>query len=147
MTASPLLPDGWQLAPVEPTQEMVRAAYENQPDAINVSFAQCYRDALAAAPSPPASPALILPDQITPAIADALGIMIFVTGPTAEAFRSAGHQIERKAEAEQSYILFWALKYAVTHGTNWREACNPELTAIFDKHKAAIEAAKNGVTR
>jgi len=38
------------VVPREPTEEMVRAAYADQPNAVNVGFAQAYRAMLAAAP-------------------------------------------------------------------------------------------------
>lgn len=44
---------GWRLVPIEPSFEMIHAAYLNQKDAINVGFAQAYRDMVAAAPQPP----------------------------------------------------------------------------------------------
>ena len=43
----------WKLVPLEPTQEMVRAACKEQPHAINAGFAQAYRTMMANAPSPP----------------------------------------------------------------------------------------------
>lgn len=48
---------GWRLVPIDPTQEMVRTAYEKQPGVINVGFAQAYRDMVAAAPKLPDVPA------------------------------------------------------------------------------------------
>lgn len=47
---------GWQLLPIDPTQEMVREAYAKQPAAINVGFAQSYRDMVGAAPAAPRTP-------------------------------------------------------------------------------------------
>ena len=51
------VPADWKLVPVEPTQEMVRKAYRQQPDAINAGFSQAYRAMLEAAPTPPAGDA------------------------------------------------------------------------------------------
>jgi hypothetical protein len=42
--------DGWKIVPSEPTVDMVSAAYGDQPQAINVGFAQAYRAMLRAAP-------------------------------------------------------------------------------------------------
>ncbi|BEL74392.1 hypothetical protein [Serratia marcescens] len=43
---SPVIPDGWKLVPVEPTEEMLRAAYRES----GVYSAKAYRAMLAAAP-------------------------------------------------------------------------------------------------
>lgn len=55
MTDQPDRPDEdglrWKYVPCEPTQEMVRAAYREQPDTINAGFAQAYRAMLSASPT------------------------------------------------------------------------------------------------
>lgn len=43
---SPVIPDGWKLVPVEPTEDMLRAAYRES----GVYSAKAYRAMLAAAP-------------------------------------------------------------------------------------------------
>lgn len=45
------VPLGYKLVPTHPTQEMIRAAYGEQPSAINWSAAQAYRDMLMAFPT------------------------------------------------------------------------------------------------
>lgn len=50
---SPAAPGGWRLLPEEPTQDMVLAAFNGQPDAINAGFAIAYRAMRDAAPPPP----------------------------------------------------------------------------------------------
>jgi hypothetical protein len=68
-----------------------------------------------------------LPRTLTPAVAEALGFMIFDTGPIADGFRKDGRQIERKAEAEQAYVLHWMLGYAIKHGEGWKKIAAEDL--------------------
>jgi hypothetical protein len=57
--ARPASPLRGRAPPIEPTEEMVRAAYKDQPNAINVGFAQAYRVMVAASPpEQPATPAV-----------------------------------------------------------------------------------------
>lgn len=74
-----------------------------------------------------------LPDEMTPAIADALGMMNFQTGPIAHAFRVGGVKIPHKCEIEQAFVLFWALKLAIEHGDRWRDVGHAELEALRDR--------------
>lgn len=76
-----------------------------------------------------------LPEQITPAIRDALGVMNFQTGPISHALRADGHNIKTKCEDEQAYVLFWFLKLAIEHGDQWREKVGDELARIRDARK------------
>lgn len=69
----------------------------------------------------------VLPDTMTPAIDDALGLMNFETGPIAHLLRATGDDIPRKCEREQSHVLFWFLKLAVEHGDAWRKVAGQEL--------------------
>lgn len=49
---------------------------------------------------------MMLPNVMTPAIKDALGMMNFHTGPIAHMLRATGDEIERKCEPEQAHVLF-----------------------------------------
>ncbi|BAK83941.1 hypothetical protein GLX_15290 [Komagataeibacter medellinensis NBRC 3288] len=51
-----------------------------------------------------------LPDEMTPDIEAALGLICFQAAPYANAFRAAGAKIPHKAEAEQAYVIFKLLK-------------------------------------
>jgi hypothetical protein len=62
-----------------------------------------------------------LPTMVTPAVKDALSLMLWETGPIAHVFREAGADIPRRAEDEQAYVLLWALKLAIEYGTDWRK--------------------------
>jgi hypothetical protein len=86
--------------------------------------------------------AVTLPDEMTPAIRDALGIMNFQSGPVAHLFRAAGYRIKPKCEEEQAFVLFWALKLAIQHGDGWREAATAELRALRDQVVLAQAARK-----
>lgn len=72
---------------------------------------------------------LVLPSEMTPAIREVLGMMIFTTGPIANGFRMAGCEIQKKAEEEQAFVLFWLLKHAIAHGDDWRKHAAEELPA------------------
>jgi hypothetical protein len=88
---------------------------------------------------------LVLPDAITPAIDDALGMMNFQTGPIAHVLRASGDDIPRKTEREQAHVLFWFLRLAIEHGDKWREAAGDELgrrrEILLDEMKKRGEAS------
>lgn len=73
---------------------------------------------------------LTLPEVMTPAISEALGMMNFSTGPIARALRAGGHSIPERCEDEQAYVLFWFLKLAIEHGENWKKPVGEELERI-----------------
>ena len=75
----------------------------------------------------------LIPNEMTPAMREALGYMNFQTGPIAHALRADGQQIARKAEDEQAVVLFWFLKLAVEHGDKWKEIVGNELDRIAKK--------------
>lgn len=75
---------------------------------------------------------LILPDEMTPDIEKALGIICYNVIEYARAFRAGGETIRGKAEAEQANIVFKVLKGVLRTGSfdqAWR-----------DMHRAAYEA-------
>lgn len=78
--------------------------------------------------SPPAPDAALVPD--TPAVKDALSMMLWHCGSLAETFRQLGIDIKRRAEDEQAYVLRHCLNLAIQHGDNWRTVAQEELTAI-----------------
>lgn len=77
------------------------------------------------------------PDEMTPALKDVLTLMIFITGPIADVLRRGGHEIKRKAEDEQAFVLHWLIKIALKHGDGWHKVANAELDAIREKLTAA----------
>lgn len=73
---------------------------------------------------------LVLPDALTPAMRDALSLMLWETGPLAHMFRANGAEIKTKAEDEQAYVLLWALRLAIQHGDDWRKVASNEISSI-----------------
>lgn len=77
----------------------------------------------------------LLPRELTPAIADVLGLMPWVTGRIAGVYRAAGHDIPTKCEAEQAFVMHRCLHLAIEHGDGWRVAAQAEL----DELKARLQ--------
>lgn len=84
----------------------------------------------------------LLPLVMTPAIEDALGLMIFDTGPMPDLFRLCGTPIPEKAEKEQAFILFWVLGLVMQHGDEWRKFAKTELRAMREKVKGHANPPK-----
>lgn len=82
---------------------------------------------------------LILPEEATAEILEVLGKMNFQTCPIAHVYRRAGHEIPRKVEDEQAFVLFRLLKFVLKHGPDWREEFGKELdeTVEIAKEKEA----------
>lgn len=78
-----------------------------------------------------------LPDEMTPAIREALGYANFQCAPIAHRLRAGGADIKRKAEDEQAHVLFWFLKLAIEHGDQWRERAGDELERIAKQAASA----------
>jgi hypothetical protein len=76
---------------------------------------------------------MVLPDEMTAAMRDALGIPNFRTGPIAHLFRADGQPIPKKMEEEQAVVLFWALRLAIEHGDRWREVGDEHLREMVDR--------------
>lgn len=67
-------------------------------------------------------------------VTEALSMLVFNTGPIAHIFRSAGHQpIPRKIEAEQAFVLRWAVKLALQHGADWKRVGEEEIRALQNR--------------
>lgn len=79
---------------------------------------------------------IILPEEMPDAVAEVLGFMPWTTGSIAHAFRAAGHDIKRKCEAEQAFVMWWALKLALRHGPDWHKHAAAELEALEQKAKS-----------
>jgi hypothetical protein len=86
-----------------------------------------------------------LPDEMTPAMHQALSLMLWHTGPTAHAFRLAGHNIKTRAEDEQAFVLFWALKLAIEHGDNWRKVALAQIEAMAKAAAMGDNARRTGI--
>lgn len=70
------------------------------------------------------------PQQITPALREILGMMVFELSPIAHAFRAAGHEIKRRAEDEQAFVLHWLIGLALEHGDGWRARAADEIERL-----------------
>jgi len=79
---------------------------------------------------------MMLPDKMTPAIEEALGLMNFESCPIAHLFRDDGADIPRKVEAEQAFTLFKALKLAVEFPDDWRQRFGKEVQETIERVKA-----------
>lgn len=66
-----------------------------------------------------------------------LGRPNFVCGGIARRLRELGFKIDKKAEAEQAFIILWFLSLYKEHGTKWHEAVNKILdgTETEKQHK------------
>lgn len=67
------------------------------------------------------------PKELTPALRDVLGMMVFELSPIAPALRAAGHDIERRAEDEQAAVLHWLIGIVLEHGDGWRKHAANEI--------------------
>lgn len=90
--------------------------------------------------------AVAVPDEraafpaMTPELASILGLMCFQCIPFAQALRTAGHQIETRAEDEQAAVLHWMLGHWFRHGEEWRDHAQADMNRMKDAAQAA-EAA------
>lgn len=62
-----------------------------------------------------------------------LGRPSFVTGPIAHRLRYLGHDIARKMEEEQAYVLHWMLSIYMNSGTAWRDIVDNTLKGEASK--------------
>lgn len=80
---------------------------------------------------------LVFPAEMTPAIAEVLGIMIWQSGELGRIFRQAGFDIKPKAEAEQAFVLHRFLLLALKHGDSWRKEAGADIAAQINKIQMA----------
>lgn len=77
----------------------------------------------------------------TPAAQRILQFMCFELGQEAHLWARAGHDVPKKAEAEQAFMMTKMLKCAASHGDGWRDAYNAERREIL----APIQAVGAGI--
>jgi hypothetical protein len=70
------------------------------------------------------------PKEMSEELKSILGTPCFAIAGECEIFRAGGHEIARKAEAEQAFFIHWALNLYFEHGDNWRQVGGKELEAI-----------------
>lgn len=78
---------------------------------------------------------IVLPDQMTAAIGEVLGMMVFRSGPLAHIYRAAGFDIPRKCEDEQAFILHRFLPLAILHGDAWWDHSSRDIDVQMAKVK------------
>lgn len=76
------------------------------------------------------APNLIWPETMTPALAQVLGMPNFQCGPLAQCYRIAGHDIPKKSESEQAFILHRFARLAILYGDDWRRQAALELKGL-----------------
>ncbi len=82
-------------------------------------------------PSASAATERQLPAEMDDELRDILGTACFRAIHFAQAARSAGHQIDTKAEAEQAAFIWWKLGHYRKHGAaGWRAAAFADLEAM-----------------
>ncbi len=79
---------------------------------------------------------LTLPAEMTPAIAEVLGIPNFQACTPAHLFRADGAAIKHRAEDEQAFVLWRFLHLAILHGDQWRRYAADDIAAARERVKA-----------
>ncbi|CAI2528775.1 Uncharacterised protein [Serratia ficaria] len=67
---------------------------------------------------------------LTPELASILGRPNFQCYHLALALRAGGHDIPRKAEAEQAAVIYFMLGHYLEHGEKWSEKAEKELQRL-----------------
>lgn len=79
----------------------------------------------------------IYPVELTAELREVLGMPNFQRAPFAHAFRDAGRaEIERRAEAEQAFVLHWLIGIVLEHGADWRKVAGAELEPVIEEARA-----------
>jgi hypothetical protein len=74
---------------------------------------------------------MIYPEKVTPELDEVLGWTLMKCAEYAPIFRAAGHDIPRKVEREQAFVLHWLIKLVLLHGAQWRQVAIAELQALM----------------
>lgn len=77
-----------------------------------------------------AETSLIWPKVMSPDLKQVLGYPNFWCGPYAAIYRAAGHDIAKRAEDEQAFILHRFACAAIEHGENWSDVIEDELMKL-----------------
>lgn len=78
---------------------------------------------------------MIYPEHMTKDLEFALGRPNFQMAKYAHLFRDAGHDIARKAEAEQAFVIHELVKCVLMHGEKWDDAFQAKVNAAVAKVK------------
>lgn len=82
---------------------------------------------------------LTWPSELTPALAEVLGIPNFQCASIADSFRAAGHEIPRRSESEQAFVIHRFAALALIHGNRWRIEAGKDIQAAIEKARATKE--------
>ncbi|MDQ2762104.1 MAG: hypothetical protein M3Y22_00970 [Pseudomonadota bacterium] len=77
------------------------------------------------------------PEQLTPALAEVLGMPNFRMHPIWMALREVGVVIEHRYEAEMAAALHFLIPLALEHGDGWQQAAAERLMQMKTAHEAA----------
>lgn len=77
------------------------------------------------------------PDQLTPALAEVLGMPNFRMHSIWMALREVGVVIEHQYEAERAAALHFLIPLALKHGDGWQPAAAERLMEMKAAHEAA----------
>lgn len=81
------------------------------------------------------------PAVLTPNLQDLLGRSPLDCGLFARMFRDAGHEIPKKLEAEQAFVLHWSLLiYFEVGDEGWPDEWQKRMQAVWEQAKANVDA-------
>ena len=70
------------------------------------------------------------PAELTPALRQVLGTLIFSTGPMAHTLRDGlGLEIPKQIEDEQAHVLHWLIGLVLNHPDDWQRIREETLLA------------------
>jgi hypothetical protein len=120
--------------------DQMRAAAEAGEDVAGTGVAKDARNwlerAARAAIDPRAVTTVGFPPPLDDDLREILGRPNFACGEIASLLRVMGHEIAKKAEAEQAAVIHWMLAKYAAHGGDWWTHCRAELQAVIDSAKA-----------
>ena len=73
------------------------------------------------------------PEELTPELSNILGLMCFQFIHPVEAYRKAGHTINRSAEDEQAFMLHRLIGFWFKYGEGWQQAALDDLKEVREK--------------
>jgi hypothetical protein len=76
------------------------------------------------------------PADLTPALADVLGMPNFQLYPIWMALREVGVEIKPRYENEQAAALHFLIPFALEHGDRWQQHAADRLIALRAEHQA-----------
>jgi len=78
------------------------------------------------------------PTDLTPALADVLGMPNFQLYPIWVALREVGVEIKPRYEDEQAAALHFLIPFALEHGDDWKRHAADRLIDLRAKHQARL---------